>query len=413
MPLTSLPLTVAAARGELTRRLAEPAPGRIVLVTGPPMSGKTSVLRAAVDAFGDRVVHLSAAASPSPRRALDEAWRHAEALAAGGTPALLAADDVQRVRGWAARVEGLWRRTCARGVPLHVVLAGFDVSPPAALARWSEQATWLDRLTLRPWDAVALVEAGLAARDEAAERAAAGRSHPMAADVAEAAWPLVVRERLVRAALERDLPAVADIRRPAVLSGLLDACIRHATAEVTLEGLMLASGAPTTLETAWRHLQLLRDAELLAALPAHEPGEEGLLRAAYRVLLFDNALFWALPRANCQDGAPAPFDVLVRNACLSHAWRSGQRLTWWREQALQVDALMEGDWGRWIVRVQPGPVEPGEVDGLLACCEHYPEYEPVLVGDEAARAAARRAEIEWVDWRAWLTATPGVERHEV
>ncbi len=412
-------LSWPSARGELARRLAEPASGRIVLVTGPPASGKTSVLRTATQGFGDRVVLLSAAAHHSPRQAIDAASRRAVALAAEGTPALLAIDDVHLARGWETRLDGLWRRVRAGRLPLRIALAGCvpaprtPVEPPLPESRY-------ERLRLRPWDAATLVESALSNRDDAAARAVAGRAHPMAWALTDAEWSRVVDGRLVSPALARDLPAVAGIRRPGVLRGVLDACVHAATRSVTLAELTAAVGGRVSVETVSRHLLLLEAAGLIAAIPQHAAGSGRIRHEAFRIVLLDNALFWAgvggrgrdrvhpgeagvVGEGRCRDAGPASFDVLVRNACLAHAWHSGQRLAWWREGGHEVDALLDGDWGRWIVRVRPGPVESADIDGLIACCERHPEYEPVLVGEEAGRAVADDADIEWTDWRDWVT----------
>lgn len=409
-------LSWPSARGELARRLAEPASGRIVLVTGPPASGKTSVLRTATQGFGDRVVLLSAAAHHSPRQAIDAASRRAVALAAEGTPALLAIDDVHLARGWETRLDGLWRRVRAGRLPLRVALAGCVPAPRTPVEPRLPESQY-ERLRLRPWDAATLVESALSNRNDAAARAVAGRAHPMAWALTDAEWSRVVDGRLVSPALARDLPAVAGIRRPGVLRGVLDACVHAATRNVTLAELTAAVGGRVSVETVSRHLLLLEAAGLIAAIPQHAAGSRRIRHEAFRIVLLDNALFWAGVAAHRRrggnpggageepgrDGELASFDVRVRNACLAHAWHSGQRLAWWREGGHEVDALLDGDWGRWIVRVKPGPVSQADIDGLIACCERHPEYEPVLVGEEAGRARAREADIEWADWRDWVT----------
>jgi len=39
---------------------------------------------------------------------------------------------------------------------------------------------------------------------------------------------------------------------------------------------------------------------------------------------------------------------------LAHAWNSGQVVSYWREEPLEVDGILEGSWGKWAIEVKTG-----------------------------------------------------------
>ncbi|MGC2465748.1 MAG: AAA family ATPase, partial [Candidatus Acidiferrum sp.] len=77
-------------RDLLLKRLREPAPGRIQLLTGPRQVGKTTLLLEIAAQFGDSAVY---AAGDEPDAALpgfwERHWADAEARAHHGTAVLL------------------------------------------------------------------------------------------------------------------------------------------------------------------------------------------------------------------------------------------------------------------------------------------------------------------------------------
>jgi hypothetical protein len=58
------------------------------------------------------------------------------------------------------------------------------------------------------------------------------------------------------------------------------------------------------------------------------------------------------------DGPPdeqrdAPrFGAWIENACLASALNRGQRVTYWREEPLEVDDVLEGSWGSWAAEIK-------------------------------------------------------------
>ena len=113
----------AALLSELRRRLAEDAPGRIQLLTGPRQIGKTTLLLSLADA--DPQVVYSAGDDPASTLpgAWDRVWADAEAKAERGR-AVLMLDEIQRWPDWSVRLKGRWDRVRREKRPLHVVVSG-------------------------------------------------------------------------------------------------------------------------------------------------------------------------------------------------------------------------------------------------------------------------------------------------
>src|SRR5712671_3555602 len=95
----------ATCRSLLLRRLQEPAPGRIQLLTGPRQVGKTTLLLEIAKKFGNRAVY---AAGDEPDASLpgfwERRWTEAEEHAKRGAAVLLL-DEVHQLSDWAARLK--------------------------------------------------------------------------------------------------------------------------------------------------------------------------------------------------------------------------------------------------------------------------------------------------------------------
>ena len=125
-------------------RLAE-RPNRIVAVFGPRQTGKTTIVRQALQQIEKDSLYLSVdelqqpgLPSPSGPESAETAprlpqvrdvewlvrnWEEARHRAdQPGQGFVLVLDEIQKIRGWSSVVKGLWDADRARGRPLHVVL---------------------------------------------------------------------------------------------------------------------------------------------------------------------------------------------------------------------------------------------------------------------------------------------------
>ena len=96
----------------------------------------------------------------------------------------------------------------------------------------------------------------------------------------------------------------------------------------------------------------------------------------------------------------------IENACLAHAWNSGQNVRYWREEPLEVDAVLDGSWGSWAIEVKTGPIHTADLRGLLEFTRRFPKYQALLIGDSDNLATAQRAGISFRTWQDFLISGP-------
>lgn len=96
----------------------------------------------------------------------------------------------------------------------------------------------------------------------------------------------------------------------------------------------------------------------------------------------------------------------MEDACLAHAWSSGQRVSYWREEPLEVDGVIEGSWGAWAVEVKTGRFRAGELAGLFDLVRRHPRLRPLVVCSPEGRTEAERAGVEAVTWTEFLLRGP-------
>jgi len=396
----------AACRALLARRLAEPAPGRIQLLAGPRQVGKTTLLLELAESLGPRAHYVAADA---PEASLPGFWERTLALgeeaAATAPGAVLILDEAHLLHDWAGRLKGAWDRLRRRRVPLHLVASGSSALHLATGSRES-LAGRFERLTLTHWSAASIAHAfGLPPR-AAAELLVREGSYPGAwplrAD--RARWLAYLRDAIVEPAIGRDLLALAQVRRPALLRQVFALAVASPAQVVSLQKLQAQLQDRGALETIQHYLALLEEAFLVAALPRWS-GQALRRRAAPpKLIALNNGLLVASSPQGPAD--PATAGAWVENACLAHAWNAGQRVSTWREEPWEVDGLVEGSWGAWALEVKTGPFRAGDLAGLLEFTRRHPRFTPLVLGAPEGRAPAERAGVRWLDWRDWLVSGP-------
>ena len=320
------------------------------------------------------------AAGDEPDAALpgfwERRWEEAEARTEKGTAVLLI-DEVHHLSDWAARLKGHWDRARRHHLPIHVVATGSSALRVAAGSRES-LAGRFERLTLTHWPAASLAAAFHLAPREAASNLILFGSYPGAVQFEpdQARWRAYVRDAIIEPAIGRDVLAQGTVRRPALLRQVF-AIATGSPAQIVslqkLQGQLQGSGA---IETVAHYLALLDDAYLVA--PIEKYSERVLRRRAPppKLVTLNNAILSAMH----PDGAPDPlreparFGFWVENACLAFAINQGQRVTYWREEPLEIDAVFDGSWGKWAVEVKTGRFDSMALRGLLEFCRRHPAF---------------------------------------
>lgn len=404
-------LELLSQRLEQSRGAGRPLP--IQLLTGPRQVGKTTLLLALAERYGKRALYV---ACDAPEAALagfwEQQWARAEALSEAEGDALLLLDEVHVISSWAAKLKAAWDRLKRKRLSLHVVATGSSALRLTTGSRES-LAGRFERLTLSHWTASALVDAFAVDPARAAEAIVLRGAYPgaRAFEHDPRRWAAYVHDAILEPAIGRDILALAAVRKPALLRQVFAVAAASPAQIVSLQKLQGRLQDAGSLATIAHYLSLLEEGYLIAALDKHSMRVARRRSAPPKLVVLSNALLnVADPQgAPDPDREPARFGAWLENACLAHAWNAGQRVLYWREEPLEVDAVIDGSWGRWAIEVKSGPVQTLDLKGLLEFHRRFPEYEPVLIGTEEARQAAARVGIRLVNWRDYLLGGLGTE----
>lgn len=410
MTESSFRLGYRACEDLLRARLAERAPARIQLLTGPRQVGKTTLLLDLARTL-DPVAHYAAADSPDATLPgfWERLWQRTADMAREHGRAVLLLDEVPYLPDWAARLKGEWDRLRRRRLPVHVVATGSSALGLGAGSR-ERLAGRFERLTLSHWTARDLAESFTIPVNEAAHVVVTEGAFPGAFPLRKdrARWRAYVRDAVLEPALGRDLLALGAVRRPALLRQVFGVAAGSPAQIVSLQkiqGVLQDRGA---LETIAHYLRVLEEAYLVAGLERYAARTLRSRAAPPKLVVLSNAYLAASDARGAPDPAREPerFGAWVENACLAHAVNAGQRVTYWREGPIEVDALCEGPWGAWAVEVKTGPFTRRELAGLFEAVRRFPKFQPLVLCDSTGLGVACDAGAEAQTWEDFLLAGP-------
>ena len=403
-------LDYRGCRTLLRQRIAEKAPGRIQLLTGPRQVGKTTLLLQLAGSLKGRAIYATA---DGPEASLpgfwERIWSSAEEIAHRRGDAVVLLDEVQHLPDWSRRLKGEWDRIHRLKTPLHVIVTGSSALRLGSASRES-LAGRFERVTLSHWPAAALrdilhVKAGAAAETQVLTGSYPG-AHALRGDSAR--FRAYVRDAIVEPAIGRDVLALEPVRRPALLRQIFGFCASMPAQIVSLQKLQGRLTDPGALDTIAHYLHLLEDAYLIAPLEKFSVRPLRRRSAPPKIIVLSNALLAGMDPLGPPDRSkdPGRFGAWVENACLAHAWNSGQRVTYWREEPIEVDGVIEGTWGAWAVEVKTGSFETHDLKGVLEFCRRNPRFRPLVLHGPEGVAAARRAQVASMPWERFLLSRP-------
>lgn len=408
--MESYHLEYAECRKLLLDRLQEIAPGHIQLLTGPRQVGKTTLLLDLEKELG-KIVLYSAGDAPGSQLpgAWERLWIQAENIAKTRGKAIILLDEVQYFDHWSQRLKGEWDRLRRHKIPVHIIATG---SSALKLSKGSREslAGRFERVTLTHWSTQTIASSLGLSIPKAAEYTVLFGSYPgtlpLRQDIRR--WGAYVRDAIIEPAIAKDILALAEVRRPALLRQIFSICAASPAQIIALQKLQGQLQDRGALETIMHYLQLLQEAYLVVPLEKYTSRSLRRRVAPPKLITLNNALLAAVdPKGSPNSHIETErFGIWVENACLAFAWNSGQQVSYWREEPLEIDGIIEGSWGSWAVEITLGKVNHQSMRGLFEFNRQYPKYQPLIVCEEKELIACKRLGISGITWQEFLWQGP-------
>ena len=412
----------------LLGRLDE-APERLILITGPRQTGKTTLVRQALARL-DRPSRYLAADEPDPAvlpafpghgesafvarddttsstsgerdaRWLVRNWERARIEADRSERGfVLAFDEVQKIPAWSEAVKGLWDADRHRGRRLHVILLG---SAPLLMQRGLTEslAGRYETIRLTQWSFAEMS----AAFDFDLPGYVYFGGYPGAAPLVreQARWRAYVTGSVAEPNIERDVLAMERVDKPALLKRLFALGAEYSgqiLSYTKMLGQLQDAGNTTTLA---RYLDLLATAGLVAGLPNYAGSAHRRRASIPKLNVLDTALMSAHSGYTFEEArADRTFwGRLVESAVGAHLLNSGApevRLHYWRHRNREVDFVLARGPRVAAVEVKSG-VRRTSASGLEEFGRRFGGAATVLAGEggtplaEFLSAPAR----EWIE----------------
>ena len=381
---------------------------RLAAVTGPRQTGKTTMVLQALEELerrgipcgyvavddpstkGQRFgVQLAEPGALVPGRPVDARWlvstweRARIAAESSSRGAVVAFDEIQRIRNWSGLVKGLWDGDRRFGWPLRVIILG---SAPWSMltGMYESLAGRFDPFPVTHW-ALREMQAAFGLTPE--EYVFFGGYPGAAAHINDIAlWRKYVRHAIISPVINRDILALTRVDKPALMRTFMDLAPAYSGQIMSyrkLQGQLEDAGNTTTLA---RYLDLLSDAGLVAGLEKHSGKPYLSKRSTPKLNVLNTAVMTV--------GYPYSFDHarldsafwgrLYESAVGAHLHNSiapGEviHLRYWRDDSSEVDFVLSSGSHVLAIEVKSGR-RAGKLAGLDAFASRFPGAKRLVVG---------------------------------
>ena len=200
----------------------------------------------------------------------------------------------------------------------------------------------------------------------------------------ESRWAAYVGDAIVEPTLARDVLALGEVRKPALLRSLFMLGATYSAQEISytkLLGQLQAAGNTATLAN---YLDMLEQASVMAGLKKFAPTNLASRASSPRLLVFDTALMTYADGATRERFRTIPTDRghLVETAIganlLARRASEGFDVFYWRERSEEVDYVLRRGHDVTAIEVKSGGVKA--TGGVTAFLRQYPEALAIVVG---------------------------------
>jgi predicted AAA+ superfamily ATPase len=370
----------------LRQRLDEPR--RFVhVVSGPRQTGKTTLVRQVLTAWGE-AAHYASADEPTlrDRSWLIQQWEVGRTIArdAGTRGAVLALDEIQKIPEWAETVKRLWDEDTADALPLRVVVLG---SAPVLVQRGLSEslAGRFEILHVPHWSLAEMKDAFGFTLDEYLYFGGYPGGASLTADPPR--WRRYIVNSLVETTIARDVLLLTRVDKPALLRQLFLVACRYSSRILSytkMLGQLHDAGNTTTLA---HYLDLLTAAGMVTGLPKYSGSVVRQRGSIPKLQVYNTALITAQSGLSPEEARADPefWGYLVESAVGAHlvnAAGSGKcSVFYWRHQNREVDFVVQAGKRILAVEVKSGR-QRGALPGITLFLKEYPRARPLLVGED-------------------------------
>ena len=386
----------------LSRRLTE-APSRIIAVFGPRQTGKTTIVRQALQEITQDSLYLAVDEPDSPvfgfeadltgadtilatqvrnTEWLVRNWETARVQAERSHAGfVLVLDEIQKVPDWSETVKGLWDADRARECSLRVVILG---SAPLLLQSGLSEslAGRFEPLQVAHWSFPEMSRAFNFTLDEYVYFGGYPGAAPLVRD--QSRWRDYVLQGLVQPNIERDILAMTRVDKPALLRRLFELGAEYSGQILSYNKMLgqLADAGNTT--TLARYVDLLASAGLLAGLPNHSNQPHRRRGSSPKLNVLNTALMTA--------GSGYSFDEaradrtfwgrVVESAVGAHLYNTAASdisLQYWRKGRHEVDFVLQRGPRVVGIGVKSGP-QRRDTSGMAEFEKQFSPVRALVVG---------------------------------
>lgn len=388
----------------LTRRLAE-SPSRVIAVFGPRQTGKTTIVRQALDQIeqGNRYLSvdepdsltLGVPSTPLGGEAVrlpqvrdtewlvenwEDARRQAERLGRGF---VLVFDEIQKIPNWSDTVKGLWDADRTRACPLHVVILG---SAPLLMQSGLNEslAGRFEPVNVTHWSLTEMSSAfGFSLSEYLYFGGYPGAARP---DRDTDRWRDYVLQALVEPNIERDILAMTRVEKPALLKRLFELGAAYSGQILSYNkmlGQLQDAGNVTTLA---RYLDLLSSAGLLTGLSKYANQPHRRRGSSPKLNVLNTALLTAGSGYSFREAvADRTFwGRITESAVGAHLFNTATPdidLYYWRENSNEVDFVLRRGPRLIAIEVKSGLRKTTSTSGMAEFAMRFESVRPLVVGE--------------------------------
>ena len=385
----------------LCERLVK-SPEHLVAIFGPRQTGKTTIVRQALEQIHVRSLYLAVdepdPLMPGPTSDFDDMeikhpgvrdadwlmrnWHAARREAErSGEGFVLVLDEIQKLPNWSSAVKGLWDADRARGCPLRVVLLG---SAPLLMQSGLNEslAGRFLPLSVTHWTYEEMSQAFGFSLDEYCYFG----GYPGAASLRRntESWRQYILEAIVAPAIERDVLAMTRIDKPALLHRLLEMGSSYSGQIVSynkIMGHLQDAGNTTTLA---RYIDQLSRVGLLAGLPKYSNALPRRRASSPKLNVLNSAVLTARSGYSFDEARNDRtfWGRIVESAVGAHLFNTATPdicVYYWRESSAEVDFVLERGPRVVAIEVKSGINAPAS-SGMDEFMRRYNPQDSLLVG---------------------------------